>query len=193
MTMNKELWFPQIIWDDVTHFADNDAIKEWAYEKQKRDHGREISNCGGWQSPDIIFGECQAIDNLIEYLDVQVNICAAEVGLQQLKLGNIWININPPGAYNLLHMHQGSVLSGCYYVDASSEQGDIFFQRNDGAEYHLPDSWPLTQFTASRTSYNVETGALYIFPSWLNHYVESNRTDKDRISIAFNYGEKNDD
>jgi hypothetical protein len=27
---------------------------------------------------------------------------------------------------------------------------------------------------------------MYIFPSWVKHHVESNNSDKERISIAFN-------
>jgi hypothetical protein len=31
---------------------------------------------------------------------------------------------------------------------------------------------------------------MYVFPSWLKHSVQPNKTDKDRISISFNYGVK---
>ena len=33
---------------------------------------------------------------------------------------------------------------------------------------------------------------IYMFPSWIEHYVEPNRSDEDRISMAFNIGVKND-
>ncbi|MDF1624011.1 MAG: putative 2OG-Fe(II) oxygenase, partial [Pseudohongiella nitratireducens] len=31
-----------------------------------------------------------------------------------------------------------------------------------------------------------EEGRLYVFPGWLEHGVEENRSDRDRLSISFN-------
>jgi uncharacterized protein (TIGR02466 family) len=38
----------------------------------------------------------------------------------------------------------------------------------------------------SHLSFNPSAGKMIIFPSHLYHYVESNKSDEDRISIAFN-------
>ena len=56
MTMHTELWFPTVIWSAMIHKVDNDEVKRWAYEKQKQDQGRIISNYGDWQSNDIQLG-----------------------------------------------------------------------------------------------------------------------------------------
>lgn len=191
MTMHTELWFPTVIWSSMIHKIDNDEVKRWAYEKRKHDQGRAISNYGGWQSNDIQLGECSAIDKLIKYLNKEINECAIQVGLPSLQLYNIWININTPGSYNQLHNHIDSVLSGSYYVDAVPEQGNIQFDRNDNAEYHIPVNVAKeTYYTSTRATYAAKTGALYVFPGWLKHSVQGNYTETDRISIAFNYGEK---
>lgn len=191
MAMHTELWFPTVIWSAMTHFVDNSDLKKWAYERQKSDKGRTISNHGGYQSNDIKSGESTQVDRLVAYLNKEVNECARQVGMKDLELYNIWININPPGSYNHLHNHIHSVLSGCYYVDATPEQGNIQFERNDGAEYHIPvDIAQETYYTSTRATYAAKTGALYIFPGWLKHSVQGNYSSSDRISIAFNYGEK---
>jgi len=191
MAMHTELWFPTVIWSAMIHKVNNDEIKSWAYEKQKQDTGRVISNYGGWQSNDIQAGECSAIDKLIAHLNTEIKECANQVGLPELELYNLWVNINPSGSYNHLHNHVGSVLSGSYYVDATPEQGNIQFERNDNAEYHIPTNvLKETYYTSTRATYAAKTGALYIFPGWLKHSVQGNFTKQDRISIAFNYGEK---
>jgi len=191
MAMHTELWFPSVVWSSVIHIVDNEEVKRWAYEKQKTDKGRTISNFGGWQSNDIKQGECPAIDRFIAHLNNEIKTCAQQVGLPELELYNLWVNINPTASYNHLHNHIDSVLSGTYYVDAKPEQGNIQFERNDNAEYHIPvNVTQETYYTSTRATYAAKTGALYVFPGWLKHSVQGNYTEQDRISIAFNYGEK---
>ena len=41
-------------------------------------------------------------------------------------------------------------------------------------------------YTASRDVMPAYEGGLYIFPSWLEHYVSPNMSQDKRISISFN-------
>ena len=189
MSMHTELWFPSVVWSAMVHALDNDLLKQFAYARSSTDRGRVVSNYGGWQSRDLSSGDCVEIDKMVSYLNGEVKECAAQVGLPPLSILNIWININPPGAYNHLHNHVGSVLSGVYYVDAEPGQGNIQFERNDNAEYHLPVKVAKdTYYTSTRATYACKTGALYIFPGWLKHSVQGNSSNTDRISVSFNYG-----
>lgn len=191
MAMHTELWFPSVIWSSIVNSIDNQELKKFAYQCKSSDNGRVISNYGGFQSNDLTADSNVQINKLVKLLNEEANSCAKQVGLNEVELYNIWININPPGSYNHLHNHVGSVFSGVYYVDAVPEQGNIQFERNDGAEYHIPEKIAKpTYFTSTRATYAAKTGALYIFPGWLKHSVEGNRTTIDRISISFNYGEK---
>lgn len=189
--MHTELWFPSVIWSAMTHFGNNSELKRFAYDRQKVDPGRVVSNFGGYQSSDIKSGDNAEIDKLVEAISAEISSCARQVGLPQLELYNIWININPPNSYNHLHNHAGSVLSGVYYVDATENQGNIQFERSDHGEYHIPTIVEKeTYYTSTRASYAAKTGAMYIFPGWLKHSVQGNQSTSDRISISFNYGEK---
>ena len=191
MAMHTELWFPSVIWSSVIHVVDNAEVKSFAYNLQETNQGRTVSNYNGFQSQDIKSGDCPAIDRLVKLLNDEMNTCANQVGMTNLEIQNIWININPPSSYNHLHNHVGSVLSGVYYVDATTEQGNIQFERNDNAEYHIPTKVAKeTYYTSTRATYAGKTNALYIFPSWLKHSVQGNKSNNDRISISFNYGEK---
>ena len=43
-----------------------------------------------------------------------------------------------------------------------------------------------TEFTTEEVRMAPEEGRMYVFPGWLEHGVEENKSDKDRVSIAFN-------
>jgi len=191
MAMHTELWFPSVIWSSITHVVNNQALKTFAYDRKLNDVGVENSNYNGFQSSDIQIGTHIEIDKLVRHLNKEIDSCAKQTGLPELTIYNLWLNINPPGAYNQLHHHTGAVLTGVYYVDAEDNQGNILFDRSDNAEYHIPEYVEKeTYFTSTRATYKAKTGALYIFPGWLKHSVEGNNSNTDRISISFNYGVK---
>jgi len=43
-----------------------------------------------------------------------------------------------------------------------------------------------TDFTAEEITMRPEEGRMYVFPGWLEHGVEENRSNQDRVSISFN-------
>ena len=100
----------------------------------------------------------------------------------------MWVNINKTGDYNEIHDHNpydGTALSGVFYVKTPANCGRIRFYDprpfitkapdmqyyNDGNTYHYFDPEP---------------NMLLIFPAWLKHMVEPNKSNEDRISISFN-------
>ena len=101
---------------------------------------------------------------------------------------NFWININGKHDYNLLHDHQKSVLSGVYYVDVPDDNmGDLVLVRPDHADYFLTGNVEeSTMVNAPSVSKKAVTSTMYLFPSWIKHYVDRNESEKERISIAFN-------
>jgi uncharacterized protein (TIGR02466 family) len=190
MTLTAEQWFPSVIWSGMLSGVDNEAISLFAYDRMAVDTGVQVSNYLGWQSSPIRHGDCDEFDKLVSVLNEQIYNCSVQADLPELQIQNIWININKPGAYNHLHNHAGALLSGVYYVKSTPEQGNIFFERGDNAEYFLPPMEKANYFTSTATTYKAMTDALYIFPGWLKHSVQPNLTKDDRISISFNYGVK---
>ena len=43
-----------------------------------------------------------------------------------------------------------------------------------------------TEFTAEEVRMRPEEGRIYIFPGWMEHGVDVNESERDRVSIAFN-------
>lgn len=188
--MKADLWFPTVIWNDSIKHINNQELKEYVYKLKEKDQGRTVSNYGGWQSTsyDILSERPIAVERFIQTLQNCVNECTKMAGLMDLQICDYWWNINNKGDYNAPHHHRDSVLSGVYYIDIPDENmGNIHFEREDDAEYFLPKVMPKrNHITASRATYKPMSGGILIFPSWVTHSVDGNKSDEPRISMSFN-------
>lgn len=75
-----------------------------------------------------------------------------------------WLNYIAPGNYNNMHNHH-ALVSGIIYAENEMSLG--------------------TQFI-NGTKVSGEKGDIILFPSGLDHYVEENKSDKYRLTYAFN-------
>ena len=111
---------------------------------------------------------------------------------RQLEIERSWINVFKPGAQEAQHSHDGSLLSCSYYVEAPENCGCIVMPDPIGARRSY------RQFTKTvgsdvltRTDIAIEPqpGRLVMFESWVPHYVQCNKSEQVRISIAMNLRE----
>ncbi|PYS25170.1 MAG: hypothetical protein DMF72_02510 [Acidobacteria bacterium] len=100
-----------------------------------------------------------------------------------------WANIHPTGSYHTRHLHPASIhLSGVYYIKAPDNCGDIIFHdlpRFLGL-WDAPETLESTGHNAFSLSVKPEPGLCVLFPGYLMHEVETNRSDGDRVGLAFN-------
>jgi len=178
--------------EDLTSI-NNSAICEYAVKLKSQSSGRLCSNVKGWQSEDIDFANTHPeILKLYNEILERTKFLHETFRLKipaEIKIMNMWININSLGSFNRPHIHQNSVFSGVYYVSTSGDDGNIVFQHPAiNHQYHLTPNHvgEYNNFTSARFSVVPNTGKLVIFPAWLQHYVEPNTQDADRISISFN-------
>ena len=185
---NEHMLFPTPLWQIQIKGVDNDAIKEYCYHLKDNTEGVTISNRGGWHSKEILQPIPDALNELFTNFEGFVNdYCAQITGLNNLMLGNFWININQKYDYNRSHDHQNSILSGVYYVDCEGDDvGNFVAERDDTAEFFLGTYKNVSGFTGTSFSITPLTGFAFLMPSWVLHSVEQNLTDRDRISVAFN-------
>lgn len=106
-----------------------------------------------------------------------------------LEIERAWINIFEPGAQESQHTHDGSLLSCSYYVDAPENCGCIVFPdpiaaRSSYREFTKTSGSEL--LTRREIAVEPQPGRLVMFESWMPHYVQCNKSDKVRISIAIN-------
>jgi len=124
---------------------------------------------------------------------IEVVAAAAQNLLATLKIDvplavtGCWANVNAPGTGHRLHSHRNNFLSGVYYVQVQDQANTInFFDPRPQAGVIRP---PTSQPTAENTevaSVRVANGALLLFPAWLPHAVDINRSRQPRISLSFN-------
>ena len=135
--------------------------------------------------------EYQELINLL--YKAQKTIYEQEHLASEAFLGNMWANINPPGAMNRAHMHPNSLWSGVYYVKASKNSGllKIDDPRSSAAmsRPRMKEGIPPKRLWRE-VSYEPVSGKLIMFPSWLTHSVDPNESADIRISISFNFMQK---
>ncbi len=84
------------------------------------------------------------------------------------RLHSAWANVNPAGAYNDSHIHQGP-FSRCGFVLISGRSGATVLETDQG-----------------ELAFDPEPGCLVTFPPPLWHRVEPNLHDEPRVTVAFN-------
>jgi uncharacterized protein (TIGR02466 family) len=187
----EELLFSTPLWSCPITGIDNKEILDYCLRLKKEKEGVQISNRGGWHSKDLIYPLPQNLITLLTDLTLFVNeVCSKHTGITNLELGNFWININGKGDFNMPHDHQNSILSGVYYVSVPEKgMGNLVIHRGDTAEYFLTSKIYRENTLCNIGEIQKEPieSLVYLFPSWVKHHVEPNQSEKERISIAFNF------
>ena len=103
----------------------------------------------------------------------------------QIYITQSWVNCTKESEAHHRHMHQNSFLSGVVYIDADDETDEIVFFKDRSNQIAIPTSeWNM--FNSETWRVPVKTGKIVIFPSSLNHAVETKEGKNTRISLAFN-------
>ena len=174
-----------------TEFDDyKDDLIEWILDYKERDDSEvKISNIGGWQSNGNFYLQeesfkpfmekiwkviCELIHSFADGLQMSEII---EKG-NQLKLLNIWINVNPPGSFNMVHQHPGTLLSGAFWIKAPEDSGNLTF--------HDPNEMNNYCLGNNAVTFPPQEGVCCLFPAYVPHDVGVNKSEDTRISISFN-------
>jgi len=117
---------------------------------------------------------------------------ALRLAPRPLEIERSWINVFKPGAQEAQHSHDGSLLSCSYYVEAPKDCGCIVMpdpigSRRTHREFTKTSGNSL--LTRREIAVEPQAGRLVMFESWLPHYVQCNKSDQVRISIAMNLRE----
>ncbi len=171
----------------------NIELESYILDLKKKDRdGQKKSNYGGWHSP---FFD-QKNDNTPKKFSVIIQnflkkIFTDEMGWKynpdKAKIIAMWSIINKKGSFNIQHNHPNSYLSGSYYVKFSKNSGKInFFDPKEQKNIRYPHTKKYTELSAAVTSIEPEEGNLLLFPSYLYHSVDENKSDDERIVISFN-------
>ena len=176
--MKKHEPFKIPIWEFDQLGIDNDLLTTYCLEFEAENPSITKSNQGGYQSPNLLLSNME-ICTLVTDIEWKLR----EIQETPLVVSNIWFNINRYKDTNLPHVHPMSHYSGVYYVKTSKDCGNINLEHPAlDLLYHYPNGGKGALFIGEALEKR-----LYIFPSWLKHYVSPNlNKDQESISISFN-------
>ncbi len=110
-----------------------------------------------------------------------------KIDYDHYEITGCWANFNPRGGLNTPHTHPNNFLGGVYYVQIPEGADEIVFtDPRPQASMISPPVKEETIYTGNEVAVDAKEGRMVLFPAWLAHGVPVNRSDRDRISIAFN-------
>ncbi len=201
--MNREILFPTPVYTKMV--KDPKKLNKYLYPLikawSKTDKGEEKTNSGGgWHSPTNMNFK-KEYKPLTEELFIMQEEIYKDYGIaSQAALGNMWANINNPGSYNKQHIHPNSQWSGVYYVKVPKNSGRLFVEDpRPGPNIVMPrrvDGLPKALWRI--VAYPPIEGQMIMFPAWLPHGVEINKSKEKgekgaRVSVSFNFIQINED
>ena len=192
--MNKpNLFFPTPVW--TLQLDKYQSINEQMYKfikitQSKDSKGISKSNIKGWHSKDFDMQENEP-KNFIKFILPAIEQVITDMNWekqkQSININNMWAIINTGGAANHRHQHSNCTISGAYYVRAPKNSGDIiFYDPRPAPVYTYPIAVNPNLLNAQVNGISPKEGALVLFPSYLDHSVNENLSNEERIVISFN-------
>ena len=143
------------------------------------------TNRHGWNSQDMAVLERADFAALRAAIHGACASALREMGVRENFKLQSWINMHDRGGFNFLHVHEGSLLSGSFYLKVPAGSGKLAFRDPRPGVVHgyvkgaVPNGY-------SDIHLAPEAGLIVLFPCWMEHYVEPHDSDETRIVIAFN-------
>jgi uncharacterized protein (TIGR02466 family) len=204
MITNRKIltYFPQPIFrykvDNYKTF--NKELEEYIYKLKKEDNeGVVRSNRGGWHSKSFKVREKGTIQNrftqeLSKYIFDVIQTYGWKCVPERVVVSEMWAIINKPRDFNVIHTHPNAYLSAAYYVKAPEKAGRFVIENPlSVARHSYPAHATKTEYNIKAAALDIEEGDLLLFPAYLPHKVNENKSDEDRIVISFNVNINNFD
>jgi uncharacterized protein (TIGR02466 family) len=204
MITNRKIltYFPQPIFRyKVENYKTfNKELEEYIYKLKEEDNeGVVRSNRGGWHSKSFKVREKGTIQNrftqeLSKYIFDVIQTYGWKCVPERVVVSEMWAIINKPRDFNVIHTHPNAYLSAAYYVKAPEKAGRFVIENPlSVARHSYPAHATKTEYNIKAAALDIEEGDLLLFPAYLPHKVNENKSDEDRIVISFNVNINNFD
>src|SRR5437867_3096949 len=142
----------------------------------------------GWQSDHALHG-AEELQDLVACIDraVRTILRFLRIGYDSFEITGCWANVLAKGDAHRVHSHPNNFLSGVYYVRVheGADTINLHDPRNQTAIIRAPVV-ELTNENTDQVVVRVNNGTLLLFPAYLQHSVDANQGDQERVSISFN-------
>lgn len=181
--------FPTRIWQTHPPLADM-HLRAWVNDvlalraASPKPAGR--TNRQGWNSEDMAVLERPVFAPLRQSIHAACGEALREMGQSGVAFElQSWVNLHDRGGFNFSHVHEGSLLSGSFYLQVPPGSGKFVFRDPRPGVLHGYVKGAVAN-GYSDIHLTPDTGLLVLFPCWMEHYVEPHDSDEPRIVIAFN-------
>ena len=164
--------------------------EELDFFKRTQESKDRVTNHGNTHTNDHYILDNPELSELKKNLTEKVNLYFRDVYKidEDIKIYITisWVNYTETGEYHHAHSHPNSVISGVYYIE-TDESDTITFSTpwlNKLTMFMNPTEY--NQWNSEEWWYPTRKNTLLLFPSKLTHHVDQVKSDKTRISLAFN-------
>lgn len=147
------------------------------------------NNLGNTTSQDnkILFNK--ELSGLRKALENKLNVFFHEIYNPRrevsLRITQSWINYTNKGQYHHKHKHPNSFVSGIFYIETTSEDKVYFYNNSNLTNIKMtPINW--NTWNSESWWFEATQNNLILFPSTLEHMVETVKSEETRISLSFN-------
>lgn len=170
-------------WIDSLEYPDKAVARDSSDDHMEPvNRGMHILNSGQLKNTKI------KIKNALDYF---TKTC---MGIEQeFRITTSWINKIPETEWIQQHSHANSVISGVYYIQTTPQCSPIVFNKPFLYTNFAHQTVQITFDEKINNQYNTEhlgikpvIGDVLLFPSWLEHTVNPQQPNVDRIGLAFN-------
>ena len=130
----------------------------------------------------------EEISDLFQVITNKAHTFLEEIGIIESSKINYWIQDYAYKDHHNFHNHGIIPLSGVYWVRANEEAGDFVF-RNPIPILNLSPNIikKETKYNSTILKIKPKKGEILLFPSYLEHSVESGGVNGIRTTLAFNF------
>ena len=187
--IKQEMMWPTPYWHTMiwefmrseTRVTFNEDFTSWILGVKEKEKSVIKSNRGGWQS-ELYKPDNEMFKPLIN--EIKEFCVHLPLNIKKVHIEQLWVNVNKKSDWNIIHQHGQYHLSGTYYVKVPKNSGHIVFR--DPRPAAISNVFFVNRFDKGEFKrINLMEGLLAIWPAYLDHFVEPNQTDEERISISF--------
>jgi uncharacterized protein (TIGR02466 family) len=177
--------FPTVVTFDTLEREFTQEEKDF-FEKISKDTYKNIGNTTSTNNYLLNEPEMANIKTFIQscvngYLDTVCNLADGH----HMEITQSWTNYSEKGQFHSRHWHENSFLSGVFYINAKKDLDKIYFF-NSQKQQIKPEIKEWTVLNSPSWFFPVESMQLVLFPSTLEHMVQTVESDETRVSLAFN-------
>ena len=175
----------------TTELENKYNLEKKLYDLKKQDKfGSPKSNVKGWHSKEDLYLN-EDFKEVTQDIMFQAQQCFDALSVEKKygpEMTGMWGMINPPGARNTVHTHPLNFLSGVYYLKVPKNSGNIVFINpiRQAEVFDPPKDSNLPVHFENSVQLEAKENNLIFFPSWLQHEVQQNNSNQDRIILSFN-------